>query len=134
MIAIADGPKGNWMQIPYSSNPIPNNSHLPPPPTLSTVPATSIPNDIKPYIGDEALGGGQMTHLSRQVSSNTTGHNHSGNSSSSKSAQERVKRPMNAFMVRIPHLLFNALINLFVNFGSGKMAQTKNKAKENKLQ
>ena len=93
-----------WMQLPsYASNAIPNNTHLPPPPPVNGIPAsTGSMTDVKPYIGEDVVAGSQMTHLSRQISQTNAGHNHSNNTSSaSKSSQERVKRPMNAFMVRI---------------------------------
>lgn len=104
MIAVDNTPKTGWMQIPsYAQNAISNNSHLPPPPTVNGIPAsTGSMSDIKPYIGDDGVNVGQMTHMSRPNPHSNAGHTHGSNvSSGGKSSQERVKRPMNAFMVRI---------------------------------
>ena len=103
MIAV-DGHKANWMQIPYPASAIPNNPHLPPPPSLNPVPsnATTMQSDMKPYLGDETIAGGQMAHIGRQMPPHSAGHSpNTSSSASSKAAQDRVKRPMNAFMVRI---------------------------------
>jgi len=102
MIAV-DHKSANWMQIPYQTGAIPN-PHLPPPPSLNSVPASSasMQVEMKPYISEEVIAGGQMSHLSRPMAQNNTGHSHNGssNNASAKAAQDRVKRPMNAFMVR----------------------------------
>ncbi|XP_076819099.1 uncharacterized protein LOC143464927 [Clavelina lepadiformis] len=92
----------NWMQIPYPSSVVPPNSHLPPPPTMAAPSATtaSMPReDMKSYIGDVSTGGGQMTHLSSSMMNHGSGPIQNNASANSKAAQERVKRPMNAFMV-----------------------------------
>ena len=101
---IAVDHKSNWMQIPYNTGAIPNNAHLPPPPSLNAVPASSasMQAEMKPYIGEDSIAAaGQMSHLARPMAQNSTGHSHNSNSgnAASKAAQDRVKRPMNAFMV-----------------------------------
>nr|CAB3266487.1 HMG transcription factor SoxB1 [Phallusia mammillata] len=104
MLAVDSAQAASWMPVPYpSSGMVPSNPHLPPPPMASSGVPSSMTGDIKPYITDSMGIAGQMTHLSPPVSHHhNPGQNQNNNNSSanSKAAQEqRVKRPMNAFMV-----------------------------------
>lgn len=88
-----------WMQIPYPSGAagvpvVPANTHLPPPPPISGDGSLMQHSNLKPvYSTSSQISpiGGQMTHMQQ---------NAPGSGTTNKASQEqRVKRPMNAFMV-----------------------------------
>lgn len=85
-----------WMQIPYPSGAVvPANSHLPPPPPISGD-GGLIRDNLKPaYTAPNQMTSlGQMPHMAGVQQS--VGPNSAANK---PSQEQRVKRPMNAFMV-----------------------------------
>uniref|UniRef100_H2Y6B8 HMG box domain-containing protein n=1 Tax=Ciona savignyi TaxID=51511 RepID=H2Y6B8_CIOSA len=96
-------PNPNWMhQIPYTTSGvpvIPSNAHLPPPgPMTASTPGSQ--GDIKPYIGESVHHGGNASHIVPSMMNHGSLNQNNNSSTNTKVAQEqRVKRPMNAFMV-----------------------------------
>ncbi|XP_078490276.1 HMG transcription factor SoxB1 [Ciona intestinalis] len=105
MLTVDHNPS-NWMQIPYPTSGvpvIPSNAHLPPPaPIAGSTPTSGSQGDVKPYIGENGHLSGSMTHLSPSMMNHVqASHNQNNNSSANNKVpqEQRVKRPMNAFMV-----------------------------------
>lgn len=98
---LAVDPQSNWMPIQYPTGTgmavVPQSTHLPPPPPISG--DGGIIQNLKPasYSAQSQLS--NMTAQMNVTQQNVSG---SGSGTNNKSPQEqRVKRPMNAFMVRL---------------------------------